>query len=236
MNEPFMKYLWRIAGVHLALVMALFVSSWFRGCRKSSQEDVIYVDLVASLPAAPVETLTIDRDPEPIQEQEPPPPVEERPPPPPPVEERAPPPEETRPRREPIVVSRERVRRGTDEPQQTLSAEEIRREMERATRNIRSEVTSVAIPRSYHDHVGQVMHSAWRQPRGLSLPADAMTTVVIRVNRDGTIVSRRQTRSSGNSVMDSSVMAAVESVARLQPLPSSFSGNHADITINFGLD
>ena len=57
----------------------------------------------------------------------------------------------------------------------------------------------------------------------LALGRDA-TTVLIRVQRDGAITSRTMLRSSGNTIMDQSVMDAVRSVNRLRPLPAAWGG------------
>jgi TonB family protein len=239
MDETFLKNMWRISGIHLVLAVGVLVSPWFRGCGKTAmEENVVYVDLVDDLPVQ-AEAVSVEPDPEPAPVPDPdpvppPPPVVPDTIPEPPVEQprEEPPP----PRREPIQVSQQRVYREPDTPPRpTLSEAEVRRQMEQAAGRVRNEATTSTIPRSYHDHVGQVMYSAWRQPGGLSLPPGAKTTVMIRINRDGSIASRRQTGSSGNAVMDSSVMAAVESVTRLQPLPANMRGNHADISIDFVL-
>jgi TonB family protein len=78
------------------------------------------------------------------------------------------------------------------------------------------------------------MYEAWDQPGGLS-GAGLVTQVRIRVQRDGTITSRDLARRSGNSLMDDSVMKAVNAVARLKPLPPDVPGSYKDITIDFEL-
>ena len=47
--------------------------------------------------------------------------------------------------------------------------------------------------------------------------------------------ARRKTRGSGNDLMDDSVMKAVNSVSKLRPLPSAYSGYSKDITVDFEL-
>ena len=78
------------------------------------------------------------------------------------------------------------------------------------------------------------MREAWEQPGGLS-SAGLVPQVRIRVQRDGTITSRELSRKTGNSILDSSVMKAVNSVSRLKPLPPDVPGSYKDITIDFEL-
>jgi protein TonB len=85
----------------------------------------------------------------------------------------------------------------------------------------------------YYRLVYQALYDAWQQPGMLSRSAGLTTTVLIRVQRDGTISQRSLLRSSGNSIMDQSVMDAVRSVTRLQPLPPAWGGLHKDISIDF---
>lgn len=79
------------------------------------------------------------------------------------------------------------------------------------------------------------MYDVWQQPSGLSASAGLVTTVSIRVARDGSILSRKLVKGSGHSIMDDSVMAAANAVSRLKPLPATFSGKHKDITVYFEL-
>lgn len=86
----------------------------------------------------------------------------------------------------------------------------------------------------YYALVRAQMYEAWEQPSGLS-GAGLVTQVRIRVQRDGSITSRDLARRSGNSLMDDSVMKAVNAVSRLKPLPADVSGSYKDITIDFEL-
>jgi len=88
----------------------------------------------------------------------------------------------------------------------------------------------------YYAMVKQLMYEAWQQPSGLANTGNPTTTVTIRVMRDGTINERQMMRSSGNKLMDDSVMRAVQSVKRLKPLPPQFIGPSQDITITFELE
>lgn len=91
---------------------------------------------------------------------------------------------------------------------------------------------------SYYLHVHDKMYEAWEQPgKALNWDKNLMTTVVIRVARDGKILETRLVNSSGNQLMDDSAMAAVRRVQQLNPLPDGL-GNavYADISVNFQLE
>jgi TonB family protein len=118
-----------------------------------------------------------------------------------------------------------------------LSAEEIRRLLAAGARI--SDHTSIPMgdlwEAGYYNHVHEMMYRVWNQPTSLSASAGLSAEVLIRVQRDGTITRREMARSSGNSLMDDSVMKAVQSVSKLKPLPSQFEGSSKDIRILFEL-
>ncbi len=64
------------------------------------------------------------------------------------------------------------------------------------------------------------LYKAWAQPGSASSKLSA--EVEIRLNSAGNIISRRMLRSSGNAVMDESVMEAVNSVLRIDGLTPGF--------------
>lgn len=77
-------------------------------------------------------------------------------------------------------------------------------------------------------------YAVWAPP---SVP-DAATLVVtlkIRVKRDGTVLSHELVKSSGNSLMDGSVLDAAQQVTKIDPLPPGFGGQQdpVEIPINF---
>jgi TonB family protein len=88
----------------------------------------------------------------------------------------------------------------------------------------------------YYAMVKQIMYEAWQQPSGLANAGNPITTVTIRVKRDGTISDWQMMRPSGSALMDESVKRAVQSVKRLKPLPPQFIGPSQDITIQFELE
>ena len=90
---------------------------------------------------------------------------------------------------------------------------------------------------SYYLQVKDQMYEAWQTPGQVaSFDKKLVTTVMLRVARDGRILDVRLQNSSGNKLMDDSVLAAARSVPRLEPLPDGLGGEAADITVNFRLE
>jgi len=88
----------------------------------------------------------------------------------------------------------------------------------------------------YLEQVRAVMYDAWQQPSALAGKRGLVTRVLVRVRQDGQIVQKKMAATSGNGLMDTSVMTAVESVENLPELPFGFGGAYKDITINFELE
>lgn len=88
----------------------------------------------------------------------------------------------------------------------------------------------------YLAQVRAVMYDAWRQPSLSAAKRGLVTRVLIRVRQDGQIVQKKMDTSSGNELMDTTVMQAVESVKNLPALPFGFGGDYKDITIDFELE
>jgi TonB family protein len=90
---------------------------------------------------------------------------------------------------------------------------------------------------SYYLHVHDKMYEAWEQPgKALNWDKNLLTTVMIRVARDGRILETRLTSSSGNDLMDDSVTTAVRRIERLNPLPEGLGTvSYAEIRVNFQL-
>lgn len=85
------------------------------------------------------------------------------------------------------------------------------------------------------NQVRATMYEAWQQPSSLIGEKGLVTSVEIRVQRDGQITRKKIVRSSGNTQMDESVGRALEAVSRLPELPAGFGGLYKDITIDFEL-
>jgi TonB family protein len=79
------------------------------------------------------------------------------------------------------------------------------------------------------------MYEAWQQPSSLTGQKGLVTTVEVRVQRDGQITAKKISTSSGNTQMDDSVTRALEAVTRLPELPAGMGGFYKDITIDFEL-
>lgn len=85
----------------------------------------------------------------------------------------------------------------------------------------------------YFRQVHDVLYQAWDQPDS-ALDKKLMTTVALRVARDGSIADASVRVGSGNKSMDASVLAAVRKVPRLDPPPDVLMrGEYAVITVNF---
>jgi TonB family protein len=81
------------------------------------------------------------------------------------------------------------------------------------------------------------MYEAWEQPgQAVNFDKRLVTTILLRVARDGRILDVRLQSSSGNKLMDDSALAAARDVPRLDPLPEGLGGDTADISVNFRLE
>lgn len=205
----------------LIAIIAPLVFNW--RLRQKRKEIVSIVEFTVALPETPA--------PEPVRDFRAP-----EPPKPPPkpivpdIPEPAPKPK--------VEKSQKKITRPPPKPQTPpLSAEEIKKLLAKGAKisdktSIPSDLDSLSW---YYALVRQTMYDAWTQPGGLARSAGIITKVEIRVQRDGTITRRRMIQSSGHSVMDDSVMRAVEAVARIKPLPAEVRGSYYDITIEFEL-
>jgi TonB family protein len=81
-------------------------------------------------------------------------------------------------------------------------------------------------------------YSQWEQPTSIfDSTKRFICTVQIRIEADGKISSVSLVNSSGNVVMDESVMAAAKRVVQIDPLPSGLgSGGAYNVKINFELE
>jgi TonB family protein len=84
------------------------------------------------------------------------------------------------------------------------------------------------------DMVRQAMYRAWDQPTDIGI-AGLVTKVELTFSSDGAITGSRMINSSGNKVMDASVMKAVQSVRRVSGLPPSYLSSHRRIPVSFEL-
>ncbi|HMP77442.1 MAG TPA: TonB family protein [Kiritimatiellia bacterium] len=234
MNDPrFKKTLLITTAVHFAVVLVLIIFPLLtRLLRPPKKPEMItFIDLQAMPPAPPPPQPRPEPPqprPEPKIEEPKPSPIPEKPP------DKPKPPEPPK-----IKVNTNRVvRKVEDQPkpapqQPQLTQEQIRKLLEANIKFSSSGTPSANFSdlSLYYATVRDAMYGAWTQPsaaaRGLRAEAS------IRVQRNGTVTQRRLSRSSGSKLMDDSVLAAVNAVARLRPLPADVRDAHLDITIEF---
>ena len=89
----------------------------------------------------------------------------------------------------------------------------------------------------YYQMLQDRFESRWHQPTSVVRSAqDFVTTIKLRINKDGTVLGREIVNSSGNTVMDESVLAAAQKVQAVDPLPAGLGGETLEVNINFKLD
>ena len=90
---------------------------------------------------------------------------------------------------------------------------------------------------SYHDHIHDRFFSLWDQPTSIASTAKYVAGLRIRIEPDGRISSYKIVRSSGNVIMDESVLAAAARVLKIDTPPKALlSGGAYEVTINFELE
>ncbi len=221
MTSRFRRNLKIVTVVHVAVILCLLVTSAVRSLFRKKEPVMIPVDLMFAAPAEAVEV--------------PPDPVAPPPPPPPPKEFKIPDPK-PKPKRKktPIKVSDKVVNRQIkpDRPRKPApSDEEIRKLMGAETTPRTPQVTPT------EDQwclalIQRCLHDAWNQPSATEA-GRTEAEVTIGLGPDGTITSRRLTKSSGNGVMDQSVMAAANAVSKIPGLSPAFIRRRSTVTIVF---
>jgi TonB family protein len=90
----------------------------------------------------------------------------------------------------------------------------------------------------YFSQLRDRYYAVWNQPTSLDRAGgDLVTTLRIKVKRDGTVLGSEIVKPSGNSLMDGSVLAAAEQVKKIDALPDGLGKEDVvDIPINFKLD
>lgn len=152
-----------------------------------------------------------------------------------------------------IKVSKTLVRRPMPSGKGKLTADEVRRLLDRGAKLGKKSTLSAddmrrllngdsrfgdGSPVSQEfvviDMVRQAMYRAWDQPTDIGI-AGLVTRVELSFSADGSITGSRMLNSSGNARMDASVMKAVQSVRRIPGLPASFLSSHRRIPVAFEL-
>lgn len=88
----------------------------------------------------------------------------------------------------------------------------------------------------YQAEVTQWIKGNWSYPAALRAEGNPEATVLLEVQRDGTITSSRFVDRSANSVFDDSVLRAVERSNPLPPFPESYTKSHEEFEIRFTLE
>jgi colicin import membrane protein len=76
--------------------------------------------------------------------------------------------------------------------------------------------------------------NAWVVPDGVT-DDEATAAASVTIARDGTVISARIVRSSGNTAVDRSVQATLDRVRFAAPLPDEAKEDHRTVTINFNV-
>jgi TonB family protein len=231
MNDRFKRALTVSTAVHVGVILLVVVTPLLSNLlRPRRPKDITFIDMMASLPAMPVAPVDVAPQPQPQPT----------------------PPQPAPPKSEPVVKSstaeKSKIKTSTnkvvrkDVPKQTASApvkstltpEQIKKVLDSGVKftglpgSATGEFSDLGL---YYAIVQQTMYGAWQQPGTVARGQAA--EVSMRIARSGAVLQRRLSRSSGNALMDASVMRAVESVSRLKPLPPEIGGPHLDVTVEF---
>ncbi len=253
MNPSFIRNTIISGGTHVAVLYVLLALSLFSCGHRRPMETAFLVDFQPGPPGPPASTLHL---PEPTPEPESVPAPE-------PVSESQQDRPESVPKPKPeprkIKTSTNLVRRAASKPAPTrartpgkpaakpLTAAQIRAALATALPSagpaesgtgFGTGTGGAATPYGWYlTLIRTILYDAWQQPpSALAGRAGLVTRVVLRVRADGEILGKRMDASSGNRLMDASVMAALESVTRLPELPYGFGGATKDITVDFVLE
>ena len=113
-----------------------------------------------------------------------------------------------------------------------------------AIRSIReglSSSTTVEIPgpggggptyASYKQVLASIYYQAWHEPDDASVATPTVVATVV-VARDGTVLSARITKSSGDKAVDRSVQMTLERVKFIAPFPEEAKDEQRQFTVNF---
>lgn len=88
----------------------------------------------------------------------------------------------------------------------------------------------------YKAKVHDRIYGNWSYPVALQSDRNLEATVVLMVQRDGTITSTRIAKRSSNTVFDESVLRAIERSNPLPPFPEIYKRNHDEFEIRFSLE
>lgn len=89
----------------------------------------------------------------------------------------------------------------------------------------------------YYSMIHDRFYGRWDQPTSI-ITSDQkfVTTVRIKIEKDGRISNVSLAKSSGNVVMDESVMAAAQRVSQIEALPAGLGNESLELNMNFELN
>jgi len=222
MDASFARNLKIVTGVHLALLVFLLGSGWFRGCERKNKDIIIPMELLVEVPPSDPGQKTDDM---PMLIKEP---VKK------PVKDPVP---IKKPEKKPVkisnkVVSDPNLNKPVSKP---LTPEEIERLLLKGAKPSDRTVIPPTDDGLHYALVRQAFHDAWIQP-SLEEAGNAVVEVEIRFAGDGSVISARISKPSGSAVMDASVAKALSYVRRVSGLTQDFISRHDRITINFKVE
>lgn len=200
-----------VAVIHIAVLAAVVLLPGLRSWFEPKRETTLPVEFVVEAPAEPA------------------PPLPSLPPPPSPS-----PPPIPAPRRV-IERSTKRLEKRQPRPEtKPLTEEEIRTLLAQGAKL--SDHTSIPDEDSRcFELVRRTLYGAWAQPAAAEA-GDARAEVALRLDAGGRVVGREIVKPSGNSVLDTSVLVALNAVDRISGLTAGFMERHKVITILFRVE
>lgn len=222
MDASFTRNLKIVSGVHLALIVFLLASGWFRGCERKNKDVIIPMEFLVEVPPAE-QGPQADDIPMVIKQ-----PVKK------PAENPVP---VKKPVKKTVKISHKVVQNPniTQPVKKPLTPEEIQKLLERGAKPSDRTVIPPTDDGLYYALVRQAFHDAWVQPSHAEA-GDAIVEAEIRFALDGSVISARIKTPSGVTVMDTSVAKALGYVKRVSGLTRDFISRHDRITIDFKVE
>jgi TonB family protein len=87
----------------------------------------------------------------------------------------------------------------------------------------------------YNNLIYAAFRKHWRQPVGLDLGKQAEADLRVVITTEGEVDFYELSKSSGNTILDASVLRAASRVERLPPLPDELGSAKYEVTIRFQL-
>ncbi len=243
MNRGFGRNLVAVSVVHLLAVFVIMFAGIFPSCRpKPRPVKFMPVQLMVGGPPAPAHAPKQQVKPAPLPPVPEPPVLPKAVPPPPreikktPVKPPTPkPPQKPKPQKP--VPTQPRKPTVRQPPKMTKAQIEDALMSSTTPRNpVSAVVSSAAVSEGDIDPdlaiVYQAFYDAWSQPSYTDV-GDATANVTIQLALDGTVLDRTLTKSSGNTVLDASVMGAAETVRRIEGLSVDFTERYRRVTVEF---